>query len=155
MEVLVRDQQSQKRVRPAKVRQMAEKILSGLGCHDKELSVLLVDDEEIADLNRHYRSREGSTNVLAFAMGEGEGAAVHAYILGDIVISTETAVREAQERSVTLEEEMVLLLTHGMLHLLGYEDEGAPHEALRMEEKEREVLKGLGFSHPGWSQPPF
>ena len=151
MEVLVRDQQSQKRVRPAKVRQMAEKILSGLGCHDKELSILLVDDGAMADLNRQYRSREGSTNVLAFAMGEGGVAGEHACILGDVVISTETAVREAQERSVTLEEEMALLLIHGVLHLLGYEHEGAPHETLRMEEKEREVLEGLGFSCPEWS----
>jgi len=122
-----------------------------LGCHDKELSILLVDDEEIALLNRHYRSREGSTNVLAFAMGEGEGATVHSYLLGDVVVSTETAAREARERRVTLEEEMVLLLSHGILHLLGYEHEDAPDGASQMQEKEREILEALGFLHPGWS----
>lgn len=151
MEVLVRDRQRQKRVRPAKVRQLAEKILSGLGCHGKELSILLVNDEEMAVLNRRYRSREGSTNVLAFAMSEGEGTGVHAYLLGDVVVSTETADREAQERGVTLEEEMTLLLSHGILHLLGYEHEDVPDEALRMQQKEREVLAALGFVHPGWS----
>ena len=66
-------------------------------------------------------------------------------LLGDVVISTETAQREARHRGVTLQEEMALLLVHGILHLLGYDHEGDPEEAATMEAKEQEILSRLGF----------
>lgn len=117
-----------------------------MGCHESELSVLLVDDDEIRQLNREYLSRDHPTNVLAFAMREGEDRHLHPALLGDVVISTETAEREAQQRGVTLEEEVTLLLVHGILHLLGYEHEGVPEEAAKkMEAKEQELLTRLGF----------
>ena len=71
---------------------------------------------------------------------------LHPHLLGDVIISTETAQREAQHRGVTLREEMALLLVHGILHLLGYDHEGAPDEAATMEAKEQEILSRLGFS---------
>ncbi|UCC66063.1 MAG: rRNA maturation RNase YbeY [Deltaproteobacteria bacterium] len=125
---------------------MAERILGDLGCHEKELSILLVDDDEITQLNREYLSRDHPTDVLAFAMGEGEGKELHPQILGDVVISTETAQREAQNRGGALQGEMALLLVHGILHLLGYEHEADPGEAAKMQAKEREVLARLGFA---------
>ncbi len=129
---------------------MAERILRDLGCHGRELSILLVDDEEITELNRRYLARDHPTNVLAFAMAEGEDKDLHPYLLGDVVISTETAEREAQEKGSSLQEEMALLLVHGILHLLGYEHEGTSEEAATMYNKEREVLVRLGLSgsHP-------
>jgi probable rRNA maturation factor len=116
-----------------------------LGCHESELSILLVDDDEMTQLNREYLARDHPTNVLAFTMREGEDQDLHPALLGDVVISTETAEREAQQSGVTLEEEMARLLIHGVLHLLGYEHEDVPEEAATMEAKEKEILSRLGF----------
>jgi len=116
-----------------------------LGYRESELSILLVDDDEITHLNRQYLSRDHATNVLAFAMREGEDKHLHPDILGDVVISTETAQREAQQRGVSLDEEMALLLVHGILHLLGYDHEGAPEGGAVMAAKEQEILIRLGL----------
>jgi probable rRNA maturation factor len=116
-----------------------------LGYHASELSILLVDDEEMQRLNREYLSRDRPTNVLAFAMKEGENTHLHPAVLGDVVVSTETAQREALQRGVTLEEEMALLLVHGILHLLGYDHEHTTEEAARMEAKEQQILVRLGW----------
>jgi probable rRNA maturation factor len=121
---------------------MAERILNDLGHHDGELSIVLLDDDDIRHLNRDYLSRDYPTNVLSFPMGEGD-------LMGDVVISTETAQREAKESGITLEEELGILLVHGILHLLGYDHEGVPEDAARMERKEQEVLVRLGFEGAG------
>jgi probable rRNA maturation factor len=118
-----------------------------LGCDESELSILLVDDDEIRHLNREYLSRDRPTNVLAFAMGEGEDRHLNPSVLGDVVVSAETAAHEALQRGVTLEEEMALLLVHGILHLLGYDHEDDPLAAATMEAKEQEVLSHLGWKN--------
>jgi len=129
---------------------MAERILSDLGCSsESELSILLVDDDEMQRLNRAYLCRDRPTNVLAFAMREGKDPYLTPALLGDVVVSTETAQREALQRDVTLEEEMALLLVHGILHLLGYDHENEPAEAAQMEAKEEEVLTHLGWENKG------
>jgi probable rRNA maturation factor len=128
---------------------MAEKILSDLGCRESELSILLVDDDEMQHLNREYLSRDHPTNVLAFSMREGEERHLNPSVLGDVVISTETAQQEALQRDVPLEEEMALLLVHGILHLLGYDHEDDPEAAAEMEAKEKEVLTRLGWGNKG------
>jgi probable rRNA maturation factor len=128
---------------------MAERILNGLGCHEHELSILLLDDDDMQQLNREYLSRDRPTNVLAFPMqGETKGN-LYPLLLGDVVISTETAEREAQERGVPLEDEFALLLVHGILHLLGHDHEGSPEEATQMEAKEQAVLMHLGLGNTG------
>lgn len=114
-------------------------------CHGCELSILLVDDDEMTHLNLKYLARDHPTNVLAFPMREGKDKHLHPDLLGDVIISTETAEREAHHRGVTLGEEMALLLVHGILHLLGYDHEGAPDEAAAMEATEQEILSRLGF----------
>jgi probable rRNA maturation factor len=128
---------------------MAERILSDLGCRDSELSILLVDDDEMQRLNREYLCRDRPTNVLAFAMREGKDPYLNPALLGDVVVSSETAQREALQRDVTLEEEMALLLVHGILHLLGYDHEGDSSAAAEMQIKEKEVLKHLGWENKG------
>jgi probable rRNA maturation factor len=128
---------------------MAERILGDLGCHESELSILLVDDDEIRHLNREYLSRDRSTNVLAFSMKEGEDTHLSPALLGDVVISTETAEQEALQRGVPLEEEMALLLVHGILHLLSYDHEDNPSAAAEMQAKEEEILKHLGWGNNG------
>lgn len=123
---------------------MAQRILSDLGCPDAELSVLIVDDAEIQQINRDYLQRDKPTNVISFAMQEGEGSGLNPSLLGDVVISADTAARDAVEVGKPIASELCFLLLHGILHLLGYDHErGTEQEALAMEEKEREVYAML------------
>jgi probable rRNA maturation factor len=106
-----------------------------------ELSILLVDDEKIRVINRDYLRKDRPTNVISFAMREGEGGQVQPTLLGDVVISTETAGRDAAEAGLGFESELYFLLLHGILHLLGYDHErGTAEDARRMEDKEEEVF---------------
>jgi probable rRNA maturation factor len=115
-----------------------------LECPDAELSILIVDDKEIQSINRDYLQRDKPTNVISFAMQEGEGSELHPGILGDVVISADTAARDAAEVDKPIESELYFLLLHGILHLLGYDHErGTEAEALRMEAKERELYARL------------
>ncbi|TYP00029.1 putative rRNA maturation factor [Geothermobacter ehrlichii] len=112
-----------------------------MGCPEGELSVLLVDDERIREINRDYLDRDRPTNVISFSMREGEGADLCPGLLGDVVISTETAARDALEAGLSFRHELYFLLLHGILHLLGYDHErSGEDEAARMEAKEREVF---------------
>lgn len=123
------------------LRRAARKILSASGCPDAELSVVIVDDAEIRQLNHQYLQKDRPTNVISFPMQEGEGTGVQPKLLGDVVISADTAARDAQEAGVPFEHELYFLLLHGILHLLGYDHErGTEEEAWRMEEKEREIF---------------
>jgi probable rRNA maturation factor len=108
---------------------------------DGELSILLVDDPQIATLNQKYLDRQGPTNVIAFAMREGEFSHLTPHLLGDVVISVDTAAREAQDAGLSRERRFNELLVHGILHLLGYDHEDSEKEALRMEEKSRELME--------------
>ncbi len=120
---------------------MAQKILSASGCPDAELSILIVDDEQIRVINRDYLQRDKSTNVISFAMQEGEGGGIQPTLLGDIVISADTAARDAAEAGLVFESELYFLLLHGILHLLGYDHErGTEEDARWMEEREREIF---------------
>ena len=95
----------------------------------------------IRDINRDYLGKDCPTNVISFAMQEGEGVGIQPDLLGDVVISAETAARDAAEANSTFEAELYFLLLHGILHLLGYDHErGTRAEARRMEEREREVF---------------
>ena len=88
---------------------------------DAELSIVLCDDMFIQQLNRTYRNKDAPTDVLAFSMSEGEAVGFGSRILGDIVISVETANRQAREAGVSSSREVASLLIHGLLHLLGYD----------------------------------
>jgi len=95
-------------------------------------------------LNRTWLGKDRPTNVISFAMQEGEGAGVQADLLGDVVISVETAARDAAEAGVAVENELYFLLLHGILHLLGYDHErGSVDDAQRMEARERELFEIL------------
>ncbi len=103
--------------------------------------MLLTGDEEIRTLNRDYRGIDSPTDVLSFSQNEGEdfGASEDESPLGDVVISIETARRQAQEQDRSLEEEVDTLLVHGLLHLLGY-DHAEPEDEKRMFARQDEVL---------------
>src|SRR3990172_8848518 len=127
MEVLVTNRQKKIRLNLARVRKVAREALKSLECLDKELSVALVDDEQMRELNRRYRGRDRPTDVLAFPMDSADGP-----LLGDVVISVDTALVQAKLASQALEEEVMVLLLHGILHLLGYDHTGSKLEARRM-----------------------
>lgn len=116
-------------------------ILSVSACPDAQLSILIVDDAMIQEINRDYLGKDRPTNVISFAMQEGEGGGVQPDLLGDVIISAETAARDADDAQTSFESELYFLLLHGILHLLGYDHErGTQTEAKRMEAREREIF---------------
>ena len=114
-----------------------------------EISVTFVNNEQIHELNRQYRDKDMPTDVLSFPMGEnGEYDVNHdtgAKILGDIVISMEKAVEQAQRYGHSLEREVGYLTAHSMLHLLGYDHETSGLDRVRMRAKEEQVMSQLGL----------
>jgi len=98
-----------------------------------DLSVSVTDDEEIRSINAQYRGVDKATNVLAFAMEEGEPMPGAPRVLGDIIISTDTICREAGPLGYTDGEMFYFYLIHGLLHLIGYDHEQGDGEAARQE----------------------
>lgn len=101
---------------------------------DGELGITFVDDEYIAELNESFRNVSGSTDVLSFPMNE-EG------LVGDVVVSLETATRQAEEYGHSFEREVAFLVIHGVLHLMGYDHETTEDEE-KMMQLSREILRG-------------
>ena len=114
-----------------------------------EISVIFVDNEQIHKLNLQYRNKDVDTDVLSFPMGENGVYDVDhstgAKVLGDIVISMEKAVEQAERYGHSLEREVGYLTAHSMLHLLGYDHEKGGLEKVRMREKEEQVMTELGL----------
>ena len=114
-----------------------------------EISVIFVDNEQIQKLNSQYRNKDVSTDVLSFPMGENGNYDVNhatgAKILGDIVLSVEKAVEQADRYGHSLEREVGYLTAHSMLHLLGYNHENGGIEKVHMREKEEQVMTQLGL----------
>ncbi|MDH4320312.1 MAG: pyridoxine 5'-phosphate synthase [Desulfobulbaceae bacterium] len=124
------------------VRTDAERLLQLCGQQPCDWSILLVDDPRMARLNEQYRAKKGPTNVLAFSLREGETYPDDGP-LGDVVISLDTAAREAQREGISLRRRLQILLIHGLLHLLGQDHERSEAEAERMEADERQLLNRL------------
>ena len=114
--------------------------MTELGFLDAELSLLLVDDSLIRELNRKHLGRNRPTNVLAFSMREGEFSSLHPHLLGDLVISVETAKRQSNRFGLNEREMVIFLMVHGVLHLIGYEHEGTKKGAREMLLKQRELF---------------
>jgi probable rRNA maturation factor len=136
---------------PARIERAAEKILNALGFTDSELSILVVDDEEMRRINREYRSVDAPTDVLSFPMHEGEFGDVAPELLGDVVISAPTAAAMAEEKGCPLSSVLDLLLVHGILHLLDYDHERSQAAAESMFEKTIELLALLGHSRESFT----
>jgi pyridoxine 5-phosphate synthase len=127
---------------PLRLRRTAESLLAVCGRCESELSLLLVDDRRMHDLNRHYRGKDKPTNVLSFPMAE-DGDPAMAYLLGDIVISIDTARREAIQKKVTTQHHCRTLLIHGLVHLLGLDHERSEEEARLMLGQEKFLAEEL------------
>jgi len=121
------------------LRKVASKLLKN---EDKEISIVLVDEKKIRQLNKKFRREDKSTDVLAFPLG-GEFISTRD-LLGEVIISVESAQKEAKKRNHSLKEEIVLLLIHGNLNLKGYDDKRKEEKEL-MRKKEREILMSLGI----------
>lgn len=119
---------------------IAHRALEVLGLNKAELSIVLVSDAQIKRLNKLYRNKDKPTDVLSFPIGEKVNGWL---ILGDIVMSVDTARRQAKELGYSLEEELKRLLVHGLVHLLGYDHELGGEEEKKFFELEEFVLKGL------------
>ena len=120
-----------------------ESILLILEHENHELSVLLSDDKNIRTLNKQYRGIDQTTDVLSFSQSKKEETEPSSHLMGDVVISTVTAKRQASEHGLTLEEEIVLLLIHGTLHLLGFDHERSGEEAYQMKKKTQELFSRI------------
>jgi probable rRNA maturation factor len=143
MEVQVGNRQDNHRISKKKIHQTASVILNALDCPEAEISILIVDDQQIAQLNHQYLNREGPTNVIAFPMRQGPFSDIAPNLLGDVVISADTAQREAKSAGISMQDRFDQLLIHGTLHLLGYDHEYSAAEASKMEEKAKELLQLL------------
>ena len=118
-----------------------------------EISVTIVDDERIHELNKQYRNIDRSTDVLSFPLGENGVYDINhdtgAKMLGDIVISIEHAFEQAEKYGHSLEREIGFLTVHSLLHLLGYDHENGGLEVVRMREKEEAALTQIGLKRNG------
>jgi probable rRNA maturation factor len=141
MKIQVENKQTIVKIQRLKIRRTALKLLKIMDCSNKELSITFVDDNAIKQLNWHYLQRDNPTNVLSFSLQEGEYANINPHVLGDIVISAETAQRDADIGNLSLSEEIDFLLIHGLLHLLGFNHENTTKaQATKMQTKEKELF---------------
>ncbi len=154
MEIQVQNRQRKYSIDTGSLRNWLATLLSHLKLEEVEVSLVLVSNPKIKQLNHTYRKENYPTDVLAFPLWEGEivftpGPPI---LLGDIVISVEKAARQAQEHRHSLETEMAVLVVHGLLHLLGY-DHINDAEASQMQRKERELLTVIAASKSGFIMP--
>lgn len=139
----------QRRLRLSSLRALAEKVLRAAGAGRAALSLLLVGDRFMRRLNRLYRRKDHTTDVLAFPMRHvrprltPHASRFTSSMLGDVVISLPQAERQAAQAGHTLEREMAILMIHGLLHLLGYDHERSAREARRMSRRERAIARAL------------
>lgn len=131
------------------VKKAINKVGELYGLENAEVSVTLTDDAYIHQLNKEYRDKDRPTDVLSFALNEGEEPEIKGgpdvNILGDIIISVETAVAQAKDYGHSVEREMAFLTVHGMMHLLGY-DHIEEEDRIEMRKEEEYVLHHLGIT---------
>lgn len=115
-----------------------------MGMADSELSISIVGDRTMRVINREYLGKDRPTNVISFSLQEGAFSELNPHALGDVVISADTAFREAGEGGMQFSDRFSFLLLHGILHLAGYDHERSGEaEAARMVRKEREIFRML------------
>ena len=148
MQLLIENRQKKIKVDRRRLRLTANKIIRELDCGDKEISLVLVDNDQIQEINRQYLQRDYPTNVISFSQIEGDFGNLNPNLLGDIIISVERAARDSEAGGLTFDDELDFLFIHGLLHLLGYEHENttAVKEKI-MKDKTEELFYHLkGFT---------
>lgn len=132
-----------RRVCARAVTHLVRALLARLRQPQAEVGVTFVGDHAMRTLNRRYRKRDRSTDVLAFAGQEAWQPPSGMTVLGDVVVSVPTAARQAMRAGHSLEHELTLLIVHGMLHLCGYDHERSAAEARRMFTAQRRLLAAV------------
>ncbi len=154
LKVYVKNNQTEVKV-PVGIRMLIRRCCQAVLTHEDfgesaEVSVSFVSNDEIKKLNKIYRQKDAVTDVLSFPLGENgvydKNNDTGALMLGDIVISLDTAVKQAQMYGHSLEREIGFLTVHSMLHLLGYDHETSTLEERIMREKEEQILDNIGIS---------
>jgi probable rRNA maturation factor len=160
MEIAVKNCQRSIKINPGSIKRVVESAIrhlsSGKRIRGRNLasgvsfdpakavvSVLLVGDRRMREMNRTYRGLDRTTDVLSFSQLEGSLLQHESAELGDIVISPAQAKQQAHERGTTFNQELALLLVHGLLHLIGYDHEKNRYEAKKMREKESELIHAI------------
>jgi probable rRNA maturation factor len=144
MKLQIENSQNKIKIDKRKIRNTVLKVLKTLDCPDKEISLSFVDDEYIKQLNKQYLGKDQATNVLSFSLQEGEYGDINPQILGDIIVSVETAQRDALYGKLNIAQEIDFLIIHGILHLLGYNHENTTKkEATKMRQKEKELFNKI------------
>ncbi len=124
-----------------KLKKIAQAVLDLVGQAGAELSLALIGNPEMQKLNAKYRRKDYPTDVLSFPIEESLPAAHR--VLGDVIISVQMARQQARERGRTTDEEMVTLLIHGIVHLLGYDHERSAKDARAMKRLENKIYRQL------------
>lgn len=125
------------------VRNWTRQILLLQKFENGEVNVIFVNNRRIRDYNRDYRKIDRATDVLSFPMREGFGGDLHPDFLGDVMISLEMTEVEAKSYAREMDEQLLILLIHGILHLMGYDHEGSEAEEKKMIRRERFILKKI------------
>ena len=125
-----------------KLKSIVRFVFKYVGAKDANLSIVFTSDRAIKRLNYLYRRKNRPTDVLAFSMREGKHLKRDSLILGDVIISVDRAKRQAKNFNTSFKKEIYLYVIHGILHLLGYDDE-RPSSGKRMRKKEMQILNSL------------
>jgi len=143
MEILFRNAQRKFKIDRQSLLRLIENALGDLAPPNSEISIILVNDDKIRKLNKEYRAKDTATDVLAFpqdkeALGDKGGR-----LLGDVVVSVETARRQAREHYLSDEEELILLVVHGALHLLGYDHDRSIKDKKKMQKITKKIFSRI------------
>jgi probable rRNA maturation factor len=147
-EICINNQQDKIELSESKLEELIKSIFeAGELEQTGELSVTLVDDEEMRKLNLEYRNIDKTTDVLSFPQDEGMEMAVpddssFIPLIGDVIISVPTAAKQAEESGHSIEKEITILLIHGILHLFGYDHDNVYQQTF-MQEEEKEILQSV------------
>jgi probable rRNA maturation factor len=140
MDIRIINQQKKVPLKPLRIKKTVKKILASKRIRQGSLSIVFVTDAKIKSLNKRYKKHDYVTDVLSFDLRTPLKSERSAILLGEIVISPATAVRQSKEYGTTLDQEMMLYVIHGILHLLGYDDH-TPARIKQMRLQEKRLLK--------------
>lgn len=138
--VKIANQQTAIEVDWEKIRTAVRAVLEGEGCRKAKISVALVDDPTIHKLNKRFLDHDYPTDVLTFPLEDGPKG-----LEGEIVVSTDTAISNAEEFNTTADYELILYIIHGVLHLMDYDDHDDVDER-KMRSKEQHYLAQVGYA---------
>lgn len=146
MEVFLENMHDSLQVNEQKLSKVAKELLLDEGYLEGELSIVFVDDSYIQQLNEEYLGRDYPTDVLSFPLMDSEGEGFGGGVLGDVYVSLDRAWEQSHEYGVSFEEEVTRLAFHGLLHLLGYDDQSEEDKIIMGEKQESYVQRLLALA---------